>query len=289
VDYTQIRMLEMAWLVNRGRLHQHSTHNVTNAEAEQLIAEKKAERIGDMPFDITHYAQDGHRRGDVTMLKAAPMPRTGTFVHVLGSGPSASKYLDADLDLDFPWCDHTIACNAAGALGLSDVNIVVEGEAVLAPWFPKLLGFNGITIFEQTLAPFLTATMVNTQPESWWKQVLWGKRLPHEADLRNMNSLIYHRNGMGGSVALAAIGVAILMGATEIHTWGVELCFPNGVQHFDGFSPYTEGDTTESLITVGGMLTTPYFRQAAKDILQITDACHGVTLVDHSGGLLSND
>ena len=114
-------------------------------------------------------------------------------------------------------------------------------------------------------------------------------------------------------LGLAAIGMAAGMGATEIHTWGMEYYFPDGEQHWDGAKPYLVSDRpaqteAERLIQFdidngeyangvseqlgfpngrGSYYGTDYFCRSAEQILNIMDENAGIRLIDHSGGLLT--
>ena len=271
----QIMILNELWYPGEGmgRLGPTDTRIVDEDVAAELIGRGDAKLMGEMPFDIVAFADEGWKRRTLQeKLKGV----SGGEVHIVGCGPSANNFKPPEDGL-------TICCNAAGVRFRrhSTINIVVEGESVHSPWFAGLVGANAITIFDRLVAHFLTADIFDQAHESWWLNVIWDKRRPHYADLQSMeDGLIYHRRNMRGTVMLSAYGVALGMGAKTVHWWGGEMCWEKGqAQHFDGWSPYEEK-------LIRGAYTTEYLYQGAEACAEIMLEHPEVEVVNHSGGLV---
>jgi len=255
-----------------GHLGPSDRRMVNDEIAAELIEDGKAVSLGEFSFDVVRYADDGWMRHDIGGLKGM---FAGKPIHVLGCGESVKDFK--------PDGNPVIACNAAGNLGYSDVNVVVEGECALTPWFRDIVGRDCITVFDRLIAHFLTGDVFAAADESWWRNVIWDKRRGNHADLASLvDGLIYHQPTMRGTVVLSAYGLALGLGASAVHFWGTELSWKSkgDQQHFYGDSPYKE-------TRIKGIYTSEYFYQSAEAIAEIILAHPEVDVVDHSAGLIS--
>jgi len=229
----------------------------------------------------------------------------GASIDIVGCGPSAANYE--------PTGNPAILCNAAILHHPGDYGLVVEGMAYSADWFPKLVGKMDIQmVWALVLSGFVNDPTFDSCPKDFWRNVIWTSRQAYshsEQGLRNMGrGLVFSEKDMSGSITMAAIGLAAGMGASEVHTYGTEFYFPDGQQHEDGSAPYKPwGEQVrkhghapvEALVKFdwqnrtayikdnGEFESTTYFIQSAAAIRTVMKRNPDITLVDHSGGLLS--
>jgi len=228
---------------------------------------------------------------------------TSGIVHVVGAGPSAKRFV--------PDGNPVIALNKAITLVDADVWLVVEGHAVRYDWMKQWVGkFPGKAVFTTVLSTFVEHEERNSVEPGWWESVLWTIRLPYKGDLRECGNGLVGKGGMlAGGAGLCGVNLAAIMigdRPVEIHTWGMELYFPDGVQHFDGDKPYLpcgersdwkvlaesevrfDWDGKRAVVRPGGELKgTKYFIDCAEAIVEIVGEQKDFKLIDHSDGLLS--
>jgi len=209
----------------------------------------------------------------------------GHDVHVIGTGPSASKFLDADI----PEGDMVIACNAAIRLVKPDVALVVEGVSVHFDWFDDVLAFDGMKVLDVSVSCMMTSRREKKYTNRYWQDILWFRRRAYDEgeDLSKMGAgLVYiQENGViRGTVVAQGAHLAQIMDADAVHMWGVELYFPDGKQNFCGTEVYLPGTSSTSVQQFGDKMSTQYFTESAYAIKKIA---RGIPLIDHSDGLLS--
>jgi hypothetical protein len=228
----------------------------------------------------------------------------GGAVYVIGNGPSAARFDPAK----FPPGSRVIVCNGAIALyPQADVWLTSESTVYLFEWFYGHESFAGAAVWEQ----FCTngASYLSAYPGAFLRRVLWHNRreLNDSFDIRRQgDGLVYVEGTLEGeaygSVALQAIHLAGIMGASEAHLFGAELFLPDGQQHADGWQPYgsagpdhvqpvtfrLEGDTPVE-DPAGPFTSTPFFLESAAAIRTVLahPGAAGLRVIDHSAGLLS--
>lgn len=267
---------------------------------------------------LAELASDNVSRRELT--KRLSLVADGQQVNIVGAGPSASAFKHEP----GTW---TIALNAAIKLFLKTppdkakklVAMSSENQAYLFPWFWDNASFAGSICAEKYMGRHMPEAFWGGYSREWWERVLWFERVPWNGeDLRFFTGgktrygLCYLSGQFDpvGGVAMQAVHLAMLMGAAEIHTWGTELSFPAGTQHFDGWEPYSEttedvyqAEATQHQVKVvrcsltaegdavldpeGSILTTPYFMKCAAAIRKVQASQPEVRFVDHSNGLLT--
>jgi hypothetical protein len=229
----------------------------------------------------------------------------GQRVYVLGNGPSTTKFDIANI----PAGSQVIACNGALALcQQADVWLTSESTVYRFDWFYGHGDFAGAVVWEQHCAN--GAAYLSAYPDDFLRRVLWHNRRELNAgfDIRRQgDGLVYVRGAVEGecygTVALQAIHLAGIMGAAEVHLYGVELYFPAGQQHADGWQPYTvDGPEQVRIVRFnlvdsvpvpdpeGQFGSTPFFIDSAAAIQTVLahPGAAGLKVVDHSDGLLSH-
>jgi hypothetical protein len=247
---------------------------------------------------------------DVLRKKYTGMAK-GKRVNIVGAGPSAAGFV-------LPKGEHCILLNSSIKQYLDATPeqakylhaLSSESTVWLFPWFWNNETFGGNLIGEKYAATRMPPEKIIQYPREFWARYVWFERVPTQwtSDKRNIG-LQYDGNGEFdplGTVAMQAIDLAArIMGASEVHSIGCELCFPQGKQHADGWTPYMpansnvyEAETSEHQTQVcctdgatitpdGKILTTPYFLKSAASIRAYMAATPHCKLIDHSGGLLS--
>lgn len=243
-------------------------------------------------------------RSDGNTLEEFASARPAEIVHILGNGPSARGFVRPEGHV-------VIAVNGALAQ-CPDADYSLAGESKIAaqPWFPQWQDYHGQVLLEAAVPQVDPAEALAIYPDTFYHDVLWFHRahLRHNFNIRKAPyGLVYiedpQRPGICyGSSALQAIHFAGLLGAKEIHLTGCEFCFTGGEQHADGTTPYSADSRNETRVVSfaitpagkpsigpGSYQSTPYFIQSAAACLQVIALIEkqGVSVIDHSGGLLS--
>jgi len=238
---------------------------------------------------LKNIAQASHRNN---LLDATLQGKyIGQDIHIIGSGPSATRFKDYDATNDV-----VIVLNAAAKyFPDADVHLAVENNVWLFDWSINDPPFRGITVLSVDCAE---SAPVDAYSPGFWNRVLWCHRANWKKNLsiRERGMGLFRVGGFGGS-SLCAIHLACIMGASKLHTWGTEFYFPNGEQHFYGDKPYVKTDDIVSLVDfeivdgepvtgAGKYQSTSFFVGCSCAIRKVVKH-HGVELIDHSGGLLN--
>jgi len=134
--------------------------------------------------------------------------------------------------------------------------------------------------------------------EGWWSKAIWTRRTKYTdgQDLSEVGGGPVQVSIYGG-VALCALHIGQMASpGADTHLWGTEFYFPDGKQHYYGDQYYQPGDQLTSVVHFdihdgepvrgdGPYTSTPYFIESSKAIRHVAK-CSGLTIVDHSGGLL---
>ena len=244
-------------------------------------------------FNLHTVAQTSHHRGD--LAKYITSVAYGRPVHVIGSGPSALNYVhDPDA--------YVIVTNAAVQKWghLADLHVMIEAQVWVFPWALDQGEFGGRTVLAlDCIGKNMPDEARRAYSDRWWQSALWAKRhLYHKGmDMTELGSGPVQFAGRGG-VGMCAIHLGnVANRGGEIHTWGMEFYFPDGVQHFYGDTPYGDTQSSTGLVSFaiidgeacsgvdGPYISTPYFiasSQAIRKWCRLAD----INLIDHSGGLL---
>ncbi len=253
------------------------------------------------------------RTGTGDMLGAAlGGTAAGGIVYVIGNGPSAAEFVHEAIE---PGAK-VIVCNGAIALfPKADVWLTQESTVYHFPWFYGHEAFKGVSVHEQFILDRDPEHLyLGAYSEDYWNRVVWAHRSPVTPafDIRKQNhGLADYRDGelAGeplGSVVLYGCHLAGIMGAHTIHVYGAEFYFPNGAQHATGDAPYKPEPNPgpvnytgivnfdvrdgEPVIAPDGQFkSTPYFIESSRKLRKFIAlaAEQGVTIVDHSAGLLN--
>ena len=220
---------------------------------------------------------------------------SGRPVHIIASGPSAATYTpDPDA--------YVIVCNAAVQQygHLADLHVMIEEMVWVFPWAKPTDAFRGRTVLDMGCARNIPDDLRDEVGAHWWNQAIWTRRQNYTdgQDLSVMGDGPVQVHSMFGGVGLCAIHIGCAANKMHtIHTWGMELHFPNGQQHFYGDRPYAPGNQLTSCVSFdiadgepvigdGPYTSTPFFIRASQAIRHVVQSS-GVDLVDHGGGLLN--
>ena len=260
--------------------------------------------------ELTAMCDKSVRGGDLRKTYQGSLE--GGTVHVIGSGPSNKAFAKHKLGID----DVVIVCNGAYIEYGNDADIWLGQESTLpavAPWFIQDPPPTCQVILDASASGHLGAhpARVAGYPKSWWENVIWNHRWPWgkwAKDIRSYTEGLYFRSSVDepeGTVVLQGIHLAGIMGAAEVHLWGVELYFPKGKQHSykDKHPAYVEGEGVTAIrrfdVEDGQVIQNPdgkyestsYFIRSAEAILEVVAHAESehddFKVIDHSKGLLS--
>jgi len=242
------------------------------------------------PINLANIAQSSVRDGKLqAALDALPHHQD---VHIIGGGPSANLFNPDDHPDAF-----IILLNKAVELfrDIGHMHVMVEDTVWLFDWAVQDPAFRGLTVMAEACAVKAPADAYGA---GFWNKVLWTRRTSWKRqDLSTVGKGLIQIAGFGG-VALNAIHIAHILEARSYHTWGIELWFPHGQQHFDGATPYSDGPLRESMvkfdiidgraISGGGPFESTNFFIGTSQAIRKVCKHEGITLVDHAPvGLLN--
>lgn len=171
----------------------------------------------------------------------------GQRVNIVGAGPSAAGYKLRE-------GEHTIVLNSSIKQFLDATPeqakylhaVTSESTVWLFDHFWGNEAWPGFLLAEKYAGTRMPPEKIIKYPREFWERFVWFERRPSHFSGDNRDCGLWYapcRFDATGSVQLQAIDLAYrIMGASEVHTIGCELCFTDGAQHWDDWQPYTIAD-----------------------------------------------
>ena len=240
----------------------------------------------------------------------------GSRILIVGSGPSAKEVLPWDERLRDRY-DVVIALNGAVLHLLTyDYFLSVESKAYLWDWYRTVTPEHAIRCVSESGARLAReAGVIDEQPRLYLLRHVYAAPVDirHYRNAQGEEGLLVGprgETGLGaGTVTLAAVHFAAMLGASSIHVIGADLHFRSGVQHFYGANEYgtheVEGKRYHRLDAETRLNpivetrhprsgetveTTLHFRESAAyidEVIRTALTPAGIEVVDFSDGLIS--